>query len=77
MYAVLSSIMLLLISLCYCNAEAFVVCENYSPPDGFNPRDLYKLLEKVGSPSGDVSGILRFSPSDFLVMSRVLCVHYV
>ncbi|KAF3795578.1 hypothetical protein EJ110_NYTH00183 [Nymphaea thermarum] len=35
--------------------EAFVVCENYSPPDGFNPKDLYKLLEKVGSPSGDVS----------------------
>lgn len=33
--------------------EAFAVCENYSPPEGFNERDLYHLLEKVGSPSGD------------------------
>lgn len=32
--------------------EAFAVCENYSPPEGFNPRDLHRLLEKVGSPSG-------------------------
>ncbi|XP_013589105.1 PREDICTED: putative tRNA (cytidine(32)/guanosine(34)-2'-O)-methyltransferase [Brassica oleracea var. oleracea] len=32
--------------------EAFAVCENYSPPEGFNPRDLHLLLEKVGSPSG-------------------------
>ncbi|XP_010909647.1 uncharacterized protein [Elaeis guineensis] len=32
--------------------EAFAVCENYSPPEGFNERDLYHLLEKVGSPSG-------------------------
>ncbi|CAH8334473.1 unnamed protein product [Eruca vesicaria subsp. sativa] len=32
--------------------EAFAVCENDSPPEGFNPRDLYRLLEKVGSPSG-------------------------
>jgi len=32
--------------------EAFAVCENYSPPEGFNPKDLYRLLEKVGSPSG-------------------------
>ncbi|KAF8044739.1 hypothetical protein N665_7134s0001, partial [Sinapis alba] len=32
--------------------EAFAVCENYSPPKGFNPRDLHRLLEKVGSPSG-------------------------
>ncbi|KAL0888823.1 hypothetical protein Bca101_012806 [Brassica carinata] len=32
--------------------EAFAVCENYSPPEGFHPRDLYRLLEKVGSPSG-------------------------
>ncbi|CAI0424282.1 unnamed protein product [Linum tenue] len=31
--------------------EAFAVCENYSPPEGFNPRDLHRLLEKVGSPS--------------------------
>lgn len=34
------------------NAEAFAVCENYSPPEGFNPKDLHRLLEKVGSPSG-------------------------
>ncbi|XP_074567634.1 uncharacterized protein LOC141824274 [Curcuma longa] len=33
--------------------EAFAVCENYSPPQGFNERDLYHLLEKVGTPSGD------------------------
>ncbi|RYR26821.1 hypothetical protein Ahy_B02g061126 isoform B [Arachis hypogaea] len=32
--------------------EAFAVCENYSPPEGFNPKDLHRLLEKVGSPSG-------------------------
>lgn len=32
--------------------EAFAVCENYSPPEGFNVKDLYHLLEKVGSPSG-------------------------
>ncbi|XP_042415927.1 putative tRNA (cytidine(32)/guanosine(34)-2'-O)-methyltransferase isoform X2 [Zingiber officinale] len=32
--------------------EAFAVCENYSPPQGFNERDLYHLLEKVGTPSG-------------------------
>ncbi|KAI8561801.1 hypothetical protein RHMOL_Rhmol04G0369700 [Rhododendron molle] len=33
-------------------SEAFAVCENYSPPEGFNERDLHRLLEKVGSPSG-------------------------
>ncbi|KAL0336777.1 UNVERIFIED_CONTAM: putative tRNA (cytidine(32)/guanosine(34)-2'-O)-methyltransferase [Sesamum calycinum] len=32
--------------------EAFVVCENYSPPEGFNQKDLHCLLEKIGSPSG-------------------------
>ncbi|KAF2306365.1 hypothetical protein GH714_017342 [Hevea brasiliensis] len=32
--------------------EAFAVCENYSPPQGFNPKDLHRLLEKAGSPSG-------------------------
>lgn len=32
--------------------EAFAVCENYSPPVGFNANDLYRLLQKVGSPSG-------------------------
>lgn len=34
------------------DAEAFAVCENYSPPEGFNEKDLHRLLEKVGSPSG-------------------------
>nr|DAD28432.1 TPA_asm: hypothetical protein HUJ06_029900 [Nelumbo nucifera] len=29
-----------------------IVCENYSPPEGFNQKDLHRLLEKVGSPSG-------------------------
>ena len=33
-------------------AEAFAVCENFLPPEGFNPKDLYRLLERVGSPSG-------------------------
>ncbi|KAK7274837.1 hypothetical protein RIF29_15936 [Crotalaria pallida] len=32
--------------------EAFAVCENYSPPEGFNPKDLHRLLQKVGSLSG-------------------------
>ncbi|XVF55121.1 hypothetical protein PTKIN_Ptkin06aG0010800 [Pterospermum kingtungense] len=32
--------------------EAFAVCENYSPPEGFNPQDLHRLLEMMGSPSG-------------------------
>ncbi|KAK1312863.1 hypothetical protein QJS10_CPA07g00039 [Acorus calamus] len=32
--------------------EAFAVCENYSPPEGFDEKDLYRLLEKVGTPSG-------------------------
>ncbi|PKA55274.1 tRNA (cytidine32/guanosine34-2'-O)-methyltransferase [Apostasia shenzhenica] len=32
--------------------EAFAVCEDYNPPEGFNPEDLYRLLEKVGTPSG-------------------------
>lgn len=33
-------------------SEAFAVCENYSPPEGFNQKDLYHLLEKVGTPCG-------------------------
>lgn len=45
------------------NAEAFAVCENYSPPEGFNPKDLHRLLEKVGSPSGgDDLGKLSVRP---------------
>lgn len=35
--------------------EAFAVCENYSPPEGFDPNNLYKLLEKAGNPYGDDS----------------------
>lgn len=35
-----------------CHTEAFAVCENYSPPEGFDPKDLHRLLEKVGTPSG-------------------------
>lgn len=38
--------------LVYFTIEAFAVCENYSPPEGFNEKDLHHLLEKVGSPSG-------------------------
>ena len=33
-------------------AEAFVVCEGYSTPEGFSEKDLYRLLKEVGSPSG-------------------------
>ncbi|XP_042433821.1 putative tRNA (cytidine(32)/guanosine(34)-2'-O)-methyltransferase isoform X2 [Zingiber officinale] len=36
--------------------EAFVVCENYSPPPGFNERDLYHLLERVDCRSGWLEG---------------------
>uniref|UniRef100_A0A804P7E3 Uncharacterized protein n=2 Tax=Zea mays TaxID=4577 RepID=A0A804P7E3_MAIZE len=40
--------------------EAFAVCENYSPPEGFKEEDLYHLLEKVVYipflPCGDLSG---------------------
>ncbi|KAF6136731.1 hypothetical protein GIB67_020053 [Kingdonia uniflora] len=32
--------------------EAFAVYENYSPPEGFNPKELHHLLEKMGTPSG-------------------------
>jgi len=38
--------------LVICQTEAFAVCENYSPPEGFKEEDLYHLLEKVGTPSG-------------------------
>lgn len=49
-------------SMCFILAEAFAVCENYSPPQGFNPKDLHRLLEKVGSPSGvDDTGIYTSS----------------
>ncbi|KAF5177219.1 Ftsj rna methyltransferase-like protein, partial [Thalictrum thalictroides] len=33
--------------------EAFVVCENYSLPEGFSPKDLHHLLERVGTPTGE------------------------
>lgn len=49
-HCVCHSVQLTLSLICY--AEAFAVCENYSPPEGFNPKDLHRLLEKVGSPSG-------------------------
>lgn len=52
--------LLFVLILCFTPAEAFAVCENYSPPEGFNPKDLHRLLEKVGSPSGvDDTGIYR------------------
>lgn len=35
------------------HAEAFAVGEIYSPPEGFNPKDLCCLLEKVRSPWGE------------------------
>lgn len=44
------------------DAEAFAVCENYTPPEGFSPKDLHHLLEKVGTPSGedDLGNIILF-----------------
>eukprot|EP00249_Psilotum_nudum_P004684 c18192_g1_i1 orf=122-1060(+) len=33
--------------------EAFAVCENYSPPEDFNPKYLYRLLERASSPDDD------------------------
>jgi hypothetical protein len=38
--------------LVICQTVAFAFCENYSPPEGFKEKDLYHLLEKVGTPSG-------------------------
>ncbi|KAL3622795.1 hypothetical protein CASFOL_031974 [Castilleja foliolosa] len=60
--------------------EAFVVCENYSPPEGFNEKDLHRLLEQIGSPSGaddHVTGLHdmddMFNPSSYWrVLSRKL-----
>ena len=53
-------------------SEAFAVCENYSPPEGFNPKDLHRLLEKVGSPSGgeDLGNVM------FHMIAHLLCVVY-
>lgn len=34
--------------------EAFVVCEGYNPPPGFNYKDLYKLLERASSGYSDL-----------------------
>ena len=31
-----------------------MVCEGYSPPEGFDYKDLYKLLEKAGGRSVDL-----------------------
>ncbi|KAG1365859.1 putative sulfoquinovosyl transferase SQD2 [Cocos nucifera] len=39
--------------------EAFAVCENYSPPEGFNERDLYHLLEKLYWLSSSFMGIVK------------------
>lgn len=51
------------------SSEAFAVCENYSPPDGFNEKDLHRLLEQIGSPSGSDdlgNSFLCFSVAFFL-----------
>ena len=54
-------------------AEAFAVCENFLPPEGFNPKDLYRLLERVGSPSGadDLGNFFVFK------MHACVCLHSV
>ena len=52
------------------HTEAFAVCENYSPPEGFNPKDLYRLLEKVGSPSGgeDLGNVMFYMIASVCMM---------
>lgn len=60
-------IILLLILFLEYHAEAFAVCENYSPPKGFNEKDLHRLLEKVGSPSG---------VDDLGKPQRILCMKF-
>ncbi|KAK8965476.1 hypothetical protein KSP40_PGU013812 [Platanthera guangdongensis] len=52
-----------------CLGKAFVVCEDYSPPEGFNPKDLYRLLEKVGSPCGS-DDLGKQPPFDLFLMSH-------
>ncbi|KAK4775929.1 hypothetical protein SAY87_023890 [Trapa incisa] len=44
--------------------EAFAVSENNSLPEGFNPKDLYRLLEKVGSLSG-VDNLVNLGDLEF------------
>ncbi|KAJ7519116.1 hypothetical protein O6H91_20G023500 [Diphasiastrum complanatum] len=34
--------------------EAFVVCEGYNPPEGFEPRQLYNLLERASGAYSDL-----------------------
>ncbi|KAH7365944.1 hypothetical protein KP509_18G055400 [Ceratopteris richardii] len=34
--------------------EAFAVCEDYTPPEGFNPKDLHNLLEKASDPNDNL-----------------------
>ena len=33
------------------------MCENYTPPEGFDPKDLYKLLEKASDPNDDLGNV--------------------
>lgn len=65
------------ILFCY-SAEAFAVCENYSPPEGFNEKDLYHLLEKVGSPSGDgdLGNSFQNHFTTFLSLYQLLSIKY-
>lgn len=58
-------------------AEAFVVCEDYSPPEGFSEKDLYRLLKEVGSPSGadDLGKQFLLVSLDLLVfVEQVICL---
>ncbi|CAM6092935.1 unnamed protein product [Calypogeia fissa] len=34
--------------------EAFVVCQGYSPPEGFNSKDLQKMLESISGKHNDL-----------------------
>ncbi|KAK4767177.1 hypothetical protein SAY86_014927 [Trapa natans] len=44
--------------------EAFAVSENNSLPEGFNPKDLYRVLQKVGSLSG-VDNLVNLGDLEF------------
>ncbi len=49
--------------------EAFVVCEGYLPPEGFDHKDLYRLLERASSQSGglDCASSWLEGPSKLIV----------
>ncbi|EFJ27494.1 hypothetical protein SELMODRAFT_95614 [Selaginella moellendorffii] len=49
--------------------EAFVVCEDYQPPEGFEPRNLYDILEQASGayPELDCSSAWLEGPNKIMV----------